>query len=73
MRTLLGVGTPKQWMAGAYNLLEALIAYFCRSALQLRSYIPRPGLSSLFFLISSELQWLHEITEFFNSLLGCGQ
>ena len=31
MRTLLGVGTPKQWMAGAYNLLlEALIAYLFR-------------------------------------------
>ena len=24
MRTLLGVGTPKQWMAGASSLLEAL-------------------------------------------------
>jgi hypothetical protein len=24
MRTLLGVGTPKQWMAEAYNLLEAV-------------------------------------------------
>ena len=27
MRTLLGV--PKRWMAGANNLLEALIAYLC--------------------------------------------
>jgi hypothetical protein len=33
MRTLLGVGTPKQWMAGAYNLLEAVIAYLCGRAL----------------------------------------
>jgi hypothetical protein len=24
LRTLLGVGTPKQWMAGAYSLLEAV-------------------------------------------------
>ena len=27
MRTLLGIGTPKQWMAGADNFLEAFIAY----------------------------------------------
>ncbi len=27
MRTLLGVGTPKQWMAGAHSLLVDLIAY----------------------------------------------
>ncbi len=27
LRTLLGVGTPKQWMAGAYSLLKALIVY----------------------------------------------
>jgi transposase len=33
MRTLLGVGTPKQWMAGAHNLLEAVIAYLYRRAL----------------------------------------
>jgi transposase len=37
MRTLLGVGTPKQWMAGAYNLLEAVIAYLCGRALRFRS------------------------------------
>ena len=29
MRTLLGVGTPKQWMARALNLLAAVIAYLC--------------------------------------------
>ena len=33
MRTLLGVGTPKQWMAGAYGLLQALIAYLCGTSL----------------------------------------
>ncbi len=27
MRTLLGVGTPKQWMAGASNFFQAFIAY----------------------------------------------
>ena len=31
LRTLLGVGTPKQWRAGAYSLFKALIAYFFRS------------------------------------------
>ena len=30
LRTLLGVGTPKQWMAGAYSLLKTLIAYLFR-------------------------------------------
>jgi transposase len=37
MRTLLGVGTPKQWMAGAHSLLEDLIAYLRGRALQLFS------------------------------------
>ena len=37
MRTLLGVGTPKQWMAKAYNLLQAVIAYLCGRALRFRS------------------------------------
>jgi hypothetical protein len=27
LRTLLGVGTPKQWAAAVYGLLEALIAH----------------------------------------------
>jgi transposase len=30
LRTLLGVGTPKQWMAGAYSSVKALIAYLFR-------------------------------------------
>ena len=34
MRTLLGVGTPKQWMAGAHRLLKELIAYLRGRALQ---------------------------------------
>jgi transposase len=32
MRTLLGVGTPKQWMAGASPLLKALVVYLCQGA-----------------------------------------
>jgi transposase len=32
MRTLLGVGTPKQWMAGAHSFLEDLIAYLRRAS-----------------------------------------
>jgi hypothetical protein len=30
LRTLLGVGTPKQWTAGTYRLLKALFAYLFR-------------------------------------------
>ena len=51
MRTLLGVGTPKQWMAGAYNLIEALIAYLfwrawwfralCAEAEDFLSHLPK--------------------------------
>ena len=41
MRTLLGVGTPKQWMAGVYNLLQALIAYLCGTPLRFRSLYAR--------------------------------
>lgn len=36
MRTLLGVGTPKQWMAAAYSSLQAVIAYLCQRALWFR-------------------------------------
>ena len=70
MRTLFGVGTPKQWMAGVYNLLQALIAYLCGTPLWFRSLYLGPGRSSLFFLIPSEPLSLHETTWFFNSLLG---
>jgi transposase len=37
MRTLLGVGTPKQWMAGACDSFQAFIAYLERGALWFRS------------------------------------
>jgi predicted DNA-binding ribbon-helix-helix protein len=37
MRSLLGVGTPKQWRAGASSLLEAVIAYLCWGVLRFRS------------------------------------
>jgi transposase len=30
MRTLVGVGTPKQWMARASTLLKTLLAYLCQ-------------------------------------------
>ena len=36
LRTLLGVGTPKQWMAGAYDSFKAFIAYLDRGALWFR-------------------------------------
>ena len=71
MRTLLGVGTPKQWMAEVYKLLQALIAYLCGTPLRFRSlYARSQDYSSLFSLIPSESQPLHETTGFFNSLLG---
>jgi transposase len=41
MRSLLGVGTPKQWMAGASSLLEAVIAYLCWGVLWFRSLCVR--------------------------------
>ena len=41
MRTLLGVGTPKQWMAEVYKLLQALIAYLCGTPLRFRSLYAR--------------------------------
>ena len=37
MRTLLGVGTPKQWMAGACDSFQAFIAYLERGVLWFRS------------------------------------
>jgi transposase len=37
MGSLLGVGTPKQWRAGASSLLEAVIAYLCWGVLRFRS------------------------------------
>jgi transposase len=41
MRSLLGGGTPKQWMAGASSLLEAVIAYLCWGVLWFRSLCVR--------------------------------
>lgn len=37
MRTLLGVGTPKQWMARACDSVQAFIAYLERGVLWFRS------------------------------------
>ena len=48
MRTLLGVGTPKQWMAGAHSFLEDLIAYLRGRALQFFPLCARSR--ALFFL-----------------------
>jgi hypothetical protein len=49
MRTLLGVGTPRQWMAGVYNLLQALIAYLCGTPLRFRSLYARSRILILVF------------------------
>ena len=42
LRTLLGVGTPKQWMAGACGLLEAFVAHLCGRAFRFRLYATPP-------------------------------
>ena len=43
LRTLFGVGTPKQWMAGAFSLLKALIAYLLRQIWRFRTLCPEVG------------------------------
>ena len=50
MRTLLGVGTPKQWMAGAKSLLEDLSAYLRGRAFQ---FFPLCARSRTFILAFS--------------------
>jgi transposase len=51
MRTLLGVGTPKQWIAGAYDSFEAFIATLTGEPCGSVAFPSAPGLTSLFFLI----------------------
>ena len=46
LRTLLGVGTPKQWMAGAFSLLKALIAYLLRPIWWFRTLCAKVGFIS---------------------------
>jgi transposase len=50
LRTLLGVGTPKQWMAGAYSLLKALIVYLFGPTWRFCSLALKRGISSPIFL-----------------------
>jgi hypothetical protein len=69
MRTLVGVGTPKQWIAGASTWLKALLAYLCQGFrvsvnLTPRPRFPLPVLPNLF----RTQRALHETTGFFNSL-----
>jgi transposase len=56
MRTLLGVGTPKQWMAGAYSLLQNVIAYFCGRASQ--SFRLRARSRTLILVFSNSFRML---------------
>ena len=51
MRTLLGVGTPKQWMAGAHSLLVDLIAYL-RGA-SFAAFFPPCARSKTFIIVFS--------------------
>jgi hypothetical protein len=67
VRTLLGVGAAKQWMAEAYGVLEAFIAYLCGRAFRFRTLCATARISSPIFLSFSES---HETTGFFNSLLS---
>jgi hypothetical protein len=55
------VGTPKQWMAGARGLLQAVIACLYGQALRFRRSLARTRNIILLFLIFSESQPLHEI------------
>src|SRR5262245_31535078 len=70
MRTLLGIGTPKQWMAGAYNLLKALIAYLRQGASWLRRLYAQTTTSILVSPNLFRTQAPHETIGFFNSLLA---
>ena len=54
LRTLLGVGTAKQWVAGARGLLQAVIAYLYGQASRFRGSLAGPAISSLSFPIFSE-------------------
>ena len=49
MRTLVGVGTPKQWMARASTLLKALLAYLCRGVSYFGRAYAQPPLPSFLF------------------------
>ena len=49
LRTLLGVGTPKQWIAGARGLLQAVIACLYGQALCFRSSLARTSNIILLF------------------------
>ena len=42
MRTLVGVGTPKQWIAGAYTWLKTLLAYLASGTSCFRKPSPKP-------------------------------
>ena len=49
LRTLLGVGTPKQWIAGARGLLQAVITCLYGQALRFRSSLARTSNIILLF------------------------
>ena len=49
LRTLLGVGTPKQWIAGARGLLQAILACLYGKALRFRSSLARTSNITLLF------------------------
>ena len=54
MRTLVGVGTPKQWIAGAYTWLKTLLAYLASGTSCFRKPFAQATIPSLFSPISSE-------------------
>ena len=70
MRTLLGVGTQNSGWQRPITCLKLLLLTFAGELCGFAAFPPEAGLSSLFFLISSESQPLHETTRFFNSLLA---
>ena len=70
LRTLLGVGTPKQWAAGTYSLLMALFATFSGQHGGFAPFAPKRRLLSPLFISSSESQTLNEKTGFVESRSG---
>ena len=69
LRTLLGVGTPKQWAAASTACLRLLSRISSGQYGYFALFASQPKISSPTFLSSSKSHSLHETTGLFNSLL----
>jgi hypothetical protein len=70
LRTLLGVGTLNNGWQGPVTRFRLSSLTLSGESCGSVTFLSGPGISSLFFLISSEPQSLHETTGLFNSLLS---